>query len=601
MATGRIRHALAPRFPLPRTLRAAREMSRRGRCSLALLLAASLAPAADAAAPDPARTVTIYVHGFELTGADRSGAFGQDIRLSVAENVAGLIGLPVNEARSAGPIAPNAVAATTYYGSQPPAYYTADDRAELARITADWGGGVPRYAFIVARHARWILERSGALRVNFVSASFGSLIVRWMIEKNVGGLAWDGRIARWLTVEGVVSGNWVASHDGLVRLLSYAAPEPIDVRHMDYRWVETYLHAPRTEAASPYYGGILIGQVASTDDGGLGAPLREAMLANGEYQPNDQVQGLMDATFSTSTPSARFEGKPPTRALFHATHTGIQGMRGAWAEAATFLTANRRVTVTMTTARVNDLNEVMLPFWSWAPAEVVFEAQVYSPAVAARWGILDPVSAQIRDGAAVPIERFRRGGETRTIQHVLFDDLVLPEETELRLDLRASEVDYDPRYSVYETAQQPYYDDMGSGTLTVSTREPGTYTFAAGEWSCEVAVDVFDYPAALQPRQPKIPRLPAVPREEVSLVITPNPSRSEVRIVAPAAASTAGPATLEVSDVSGRIVRLMTGVAGEGFAWNGRDEGGRELGAGVYFYRVVTAGRTWTGRSALVR
>ena len=563
-----------------------------------LVLTASLAPAAPAA-PDPLRTATIYVHGFELTGADRHGVFGDDVHEAVAESVAALAGLPTARATS-GPLPSGVVAGTTYYGDLPASYYSDADRAELDRITAEWGGGVPRYAFIVARHARHVLERSGARQVNFVSASFGSLIVRWLIEKNVGGLASEGRIARWLTIEGVVAGNWAASREDLVRLLSFVAPEPVDVRHMGYGWIETYLHAPRTEGDSPYYAGILIGQVASTDDGGAGAPLRDAMLLSGEYQPNDGVQGLTDAWFQSVAAASRFEGMLPTRALFHTEHLGIKGERGAWAEAATFLTATRRVTVTMTSARVSNLHEVQLPFWDWTPAEVVFESKVFSPAAAARWAVSGPLCAHVREGAAAPLERYRSRGETRTFQHVLFDDLVLSEETELRLDLRASEVDYDPRYGVFETAREPYYDDMGGGTLRVSTLEARSYTFTARDWSCQVAVGVFDYPA---PPLVDVPGAPPGPSEIVPLVIAPNPSRSGVRIMAPAPGAEAGAedAILEVMDVSGRIVRRIPGRLGTGFEWNGRDVDGRALDSGVYFCRVTTPRRTWFGRSALLR
>jgi hypothetical protein len=563
-----------------------------------LVLTALLAPAASAALDSPP-TATVYVHGFELTGAERHGVFGDEVHEAVAESVAALAGLPTAQTPS-GPLPSRVVAGTTYYGDQAPSYYRDADRAELDRITAEWGGGVPRYAFIVARHARHVLERSGARQVNFVSASFGSLIVRWLIEKNVDGLAGEGRIARWLTIEGVVAGNWAASHEQLVDLLSVVAPEPVDLRHMDYRWVETHLHTPRTEADSRYYAGLLIGQVASTDDGGAGAPLRDAMLLSGEYQPNDGVQGLDDAWFQNVTAASRFAGMPPTRALFHTDHLGIKNERGAWAEAATFLTATRRVTVTMTSARVSNLHEVQLPFWDWTPAEVLFESRVFSPAAADRWAIAGPLCAHVKEGAAAPLERYGSRGEARSFQHVLFDDLVLPEETRLRLDLRATEVDYDPRYGVFETVQGPFTDDIGGGTLWVSTLTPGSYTFTTADWSCAITVGVFDYPA---PPPVDVPAAPQAPPENASLVVVPNPSPAGVRIIAPApgAAASAENATLEIMDVSGRIVRRISGRLSAGYEWNGRDADGRAVESGVYFYRLAAPGRTWLGRSTRLR
>ncbi|MGH7730772.1 MAG: FlgD immunoglobulin-like domain containing protein [Candidatus Eiseniibacteriota bacterium] len=568
--------------------------------ALACVLIAAPAPArAAGAGHDPNRTATILVHGFELTGADRHGVFGEDMPAALAESVATLASLPVARG-PAGPLPINVVAGTTYYGDAAPSYYTAANRAELDRITAEWGGGVPRYAFIVARHARQVLERSGASQVNIVSASFGSLITRWLIEKDVGGLAGEGRIARWLTVEGLVAGNWVASHDDLVDLLSVVAPEPIDVLHMSYGWIEAHLHAPRGIAESPLYAGILVGQVGSTDDSGNQAALRTAMLVYDEYMPNDGVQALPDAGFAGVAAGSRFAGRTPTQAVFHTDHLGIRSVRAAWAEAATFITASRRVTVTMTRARVANLREPQYPFWNWTPAEVLFESRVFSPAAAARWAITEPLSARVKEGAAAPLRRYRTSGETQELQHVLFDDLVLGEETELRLELRATEVDYDPRYGVFEAYQAPYHDDLGGGTISVSTLGPGSYAFGVPDWSCEITVETFDYPFA---PLVSVPGPGPVGTGHGRLVLSPNPARSQVRIGLPPSADDAADetATLEVLDVSGRAVRRMAGLRRDGFVWDGHDRDGRAVRAGVYLVRVVAPGETWLARACLLR
>ncbi len=553
---------------------------------------------AAAASQDPNHTATIYVHGFEITGADRHGVFGEGIHESLADSVAVLVGLPTS-GDSIGPLPPNVVVGTTYYGDMPPPYYTAADLAELDRTTTIWGGGVPRYAYIVAKYARHVLERSGAQQVNFVSASFGSLVVRWLIEKNVDGLAQDGRIARWLTIEGVLGGNWPASHEELVDLLSIFQPAPIDVRHMSYGWIEANLHNPRTDADSPYYAGIMIGQIGSTDDSYQSAALRNAMLAYGDYQPNDGVQALPDTYFHGVAEPARLLGMPPTFGVFHATHLGIAGSRAAWAQAATFLVAARRVTVTMVDARVVKLREPQLPWWDWRPAEVLLESRVYSATAQARWGIAEPLSAHVKEGAAAPLRRYTTAGETQQFQYVIFDDLVLPDETRLRVDLRAVEVDYDLRYGVVETIQTPYYDDMGGGTVVISTVQQGTYAFAAPDWSCTLSVSVFDYPFA-----PLTGVLDAgAMRSPGALAVSPNPFRANVRI----AASASGPAaaneraTLEIADVSGRVVRRLEGDLQTVFVWDGRDARGRFLPSGVYLHRIVSPRGIGYGRSCFIR
>ena len=572
----------------------------RGRVGVACALAAVLllAMPREAWPNDPARTATIYIQGFEQTGAARDGVFGEDLGDPLLDSVVALAGLPVANGEATLPA--NVVAMTSYYGDTPPPWFTPADRAELDQVTAQWGGGVPRYALIAAKYARHVLQRSGAEHVNFVSASFGSLIVRWLIEKDVGGLASSGRIARWLSIEGLLAGNWAASRDELIDYLDFLDPFPVDVDHMNYAWVSTHLHDPRAEADHANYAGILIGQSVSTDDDYNAGALSTLMRSYDEWQPNDGVQAVADAVFQPVTARSRFLGRPPTLTYFRNDHFAIQQSPSAWAQVATFLTQRRRVTVTMTIARVADLHEPDEWYWDWRPAEVLLESRVVSPAVAARWGVSGPVHVREKEGAVAPLRRFQDHGESQSFTHVLFDDLVLDEEKELRISLRAEEVDYDWRYGVFETAQAPYYDDLGAGTVTVSTLVPGTYTFQAEHWSCTISVSVFDYPFAAPVSVPGT----TAPSPRARLRVSPNPHGAIANVtleggVAPSTGSEI--ATLHVLDVSGRVVRRMTGDARAGFRWDGRDGAGAMLPAGVYLLRVTTPRGSWSTRSALVR
>lgn len=562
-----------------------------------LCLAAALSVlAVRAHAQDPAATATVFVHGFARDGAEQDGMFGWDRAEALLDSVARLTGMPVADGGAVLP--PHVAGATDYYGDTAPPYYTSDDLAELAQVTAQWGGGVPRYALIVAKYARNLMRRSGAAQVNFVSASFGSLVVRWIIERDVEGLASSGAIARWSTIEGLIGGNWAASRDRLVGYIEIVSPFSVDVDHMQYDWVESQFAGARVDADHPLYARILVGQVVSSDDRYGGGALSTLMRTEGEWQPNDGVQVVADAHFRDVSARSRLAGLPPTLSFARSNHFTIQDNRGAWAGLATFLTQRRRVTVTMASARVSDLLEPQEWYWDWRPAEVVLQSRVYSPAVQARWGIRDPISVREKDGAVAPLRRYERNGETQTFTHVLFDDLVLEEETVLDIVLRAEEVDWDDRYGVHETVTTPYYDDMGAGKLRVNAREPGSYAFEGEHWSCTITVAVHDY--GFGPPLDAPPLAPLARR--TALLAAPNPHGANLRLTLAGleAEASTQPATLEVLDLSGRRVRTLRGDAIAGFAWDGRDESGARAPAGIYLHRVTTSRGTWAARSVLL-
>ena len=568
-----------------------------------LLAVAALAAAAPAsAAHDPSVTATIFVHGFSQEGASRSGPYGDEVPLDpAAASIIGLAGLPVL-GRTPEPPPPNVVASTNYYGNVAPAYYTEADLAEIQEVTAQWGGGVPRYALIVAKFARHVMERSGAQQVNFVSGSFGSLVVRWLIEKNIGFLASDGKIARWMSIEGVLGGSWAASRAETLGLLDVLDLHSIDYHHMGYGWVDAQFH-PRLDANNPLYGSILLGTIASTDDTDLSSALSVATTKIEHFRPNDSIQLLEDTYFHVVTEQSRLMGMPPTLSVFNSTHDAIQNHSAAYVQLANFLLQNRRVTITMTSSQILNLHEPQEWYWDLRPAEVILQTRVYSPTIA-RWGIHEAVSARGKEGGVAPIRRYRHNGETQWFRHVVFDDFVLPDEDALVIDLHAEEVDNNWRYGVYESTASPSYDEIGGGKLMVNARTPGTYTFRAGDWVCTFEVSVFEYPFgsgsfAAKRRAARDPALPS--RAEIAL--WPNPFTSNVRIAVTALSTAAAeaPATLSIHDLSGRLVRRMTAPAGASFDWDGRDDEGRSVPPGVYLHRLVTADRTFTGRSLRLR
>jgi hypothetical protein len=84
---------------------------------------------------------------------------------------------------------------------------------------------------------------------------------------------------------------------------------------------------------------------------------------------------------------------------------------------------------------------------------------------------------------------------------------------------------------------------------------------------------------------------------------TPNPTAGEASITF--ALPRRGEVRLRVFDVRGRLVRTLVDgdtAAGEAVAvWKGRDDGGRTVADGVYFYRLEHAGQTLTRKLLLVR
>jgi hypothetical protein len=568
--------------------------------SPAFALAASLVLLGDApagASHDPSRTATIYVQGFESDGAGRQGVFGDDVQLPFVAAVGSLFGLPTTDQPGAAS-RPNVLAATTFYGDTAPAYYAAADRSEIAAVTANWGGGVPRYALIVAKYARHLMQRTGAEQVNFISASFGSLVVRWLVEKDLGGLASDGKIARWMSAEGVLAGNWAASRGELVDLWTRLGASTLDVHHMDYGWIESNLHAPRDAVESSLYADILLGQIGSTNDVSGGEALTALMFAYDQFQPNDGVQALRDAVLQQLAPAARYLGLPPVVATFHADHLGLADHRGAWLQAAAFVTQRRRVTVTLTLAQVTDVHEPHAPLWNWMPAEVVFESRAYSPSAQARWGI-DAVRSEVgAAGAAAPLRRYGTVGETMQIDQLVFDGFVFPQEDELRLELAAKEIDFDVRYRVAETIQQPSVDDLGAVSLFVPLGAPGTYAVQAASWNGVVQVRVTEYPFELPTDTQGIGS--GVGRD---LHLDPNPFSASLRVTVRDANRFGGVegGVLEIYDVGGRRVRRIPGSLRAGFVWDGRSEEDRRLPAGLYLQRLVAGPHTLFAKALLVR
>ena len=452
---------------------------------------------------NPNDTVTVYVHGFSGHGADKTNTvYGEDEHESFMDDIPVFLALPtINNDKDENKT--NVFAATSYYGDTPPSYYTKQDIKDIENVTEKFGGGIPRYALVVAKYAKHLMKRTGAKQVNFVSGSMGALVTRYLIEKNLESLSEDKKIARWLTLEGVVNGNYAASNGDFLKIVKLFERPNIDVDHMSYDWIEDNLASGRKTATSPYYKDILIGHETSTKDDLKEHALTWLLVSNGQYQPNDSYQTVEDTYFHDVAKSSRFRGQLPTHSYFHENHLSIKNNKGVWAEIGTFLTSNKRAKITLTKAKIFNKHEHDIKVTAFGhtiysetnKAEVVFSSKIFSPEVKRRWKINDEISNITIRGAVPGIVKYSHNGDEEILNKVLFDDLVLENEKELQLDLEVNEIDQDFRYGVHENLLKAFdrdYDYIGSSSVRIPLKE-GTYSFKNEFYNYDVKVELVDY------------------------------------------------------------------------------------------------------------
>lgn len=409
-----------------------------------------------ALAPDPAKTVTIQVHGWNLSGSTDDGNVGDDRGGGdVVEGIRRFISLPHS---STDPNAPNQITATEYYGSKLPSYYTAADEAEVKAQK-----GIPRYALIVAKYARHVMARSGAEGINLTCHSMGCLISRYVIENDVGKLASEGRIKHWVSFAGVVNGVALADIDdgSLSKLAKLIGLDLIDVQHMNRKWVEanvvTYDNK-RVEGNNPNWSGIQVHHILATNPKISTAwtiPLMD--LRGYSTVPNDGIvlneemhlQKQADAAKWT-TPSGTLLPVSLSRHL--SDHFQISEHHGAQALAAAAISGKRRARIYLQSVTlVNDKESI---FFDKPPAEVAVESRIRSPYVRSldpSDPLLDEVTMERRNAPVLSMTK----GETKTPQLLLFDGPVFDAQTSLSVNVKLAETDFYPAGGVNENLLSP--------------------------------------------------------------------------------------------------------------------------------------------------
>ncbi len=116
---------------------------------------------------------------------------------------------------------------------------------------------------------------------------------------------------------------------------------------------------------------------------------------------------------------------------------------------------------------------------------------------------------------------------------------------------------------------------------------------------CEFALDDIYYSGGLASGTDR-PEYRPVGAKVLANVPNPFNAGTELRFELPAA----GPYEIEVYDIGGRRVTGFQGIGQVGVnavRWDGRDELGRNAAAGVYHYRLLSAGSTASGKLVLVK
>jgi len=422
------------------------------------------------------KTVTIYVHGYSKGGYNKTSVYGEIDQDIVVDNLAYMTNLPTME--NFDDNSTNILAVATYYGDQAPAYYTQQDLDDIDTVTKTYGGGIPRYATIIAKFAKHVLDVTKADNLNIVSASMGSLVTRWLIEKDLENLATQKKIKKWLSIEGVVRGNYAASNSVLMDLIDPIEKQHIDTKHMAYDWINNNLEG--ISATNENYKPIKMGFIGSTHD--KDGVLDTFLSVNGQLQANDGVQLLKDTYFIT-TPNHR-----PAYTRFYQDHLGIKDDQGAWAQVAVFLTSKRQVKITLVDAQLSNLHEHINKYFN-KRAEVVFQSEVYSPKVYEKFNVNEAISERIVAGGALNLIKYKNENETKEVNQTIFNDYVLDDEKELSVKITGYELDKVLIYGIREISTKSSKASLGTVELNIPLKD-ATFEVIGTDWSGTVKVEV---------------------------------------------------------------------------------------------------------------
>ena len=413
------------------------------------------------------KTVTIYVHGYKEKGYKKEQNYGQKYYDTFKTNLIKYSQLPSN-----------LITAVDYYGDTPPYYYNAQDLEDIEAIDKKYGGGIPKYAHIVAKFAKEALRETNASQVNIVSVSMGSLVSRWLIEKDVEQLSSKNKIAKWITVEGVIRGNYALSQvkeDNF--LLNLLIEKSADTKHMRYQWIEENLNPIPSQMNSPHYKNIEVAQISLTDGKDKSSLLKYLLPLYGSFIPNDGFQLYKDTYFENNI----------SHTILHQSHVDVKNSQASFLNINNYLKSNRRIQITLLNASLTDIYEEITQ--DNKNAEIVFESKVFSPNSKEKWEMQTPIDERLYKSGILPIHYYKKSHTTHNLNQVLFDGFVDQDEKSLDIFLEGFEIDNSQTYNINESESSNNRDSIGLIQTTIELKN-GVYEISSDDWSGYVKVEV---------------------------------------------------------------------------------------------------------------
>jgi len=435
------------------------------------------------------KTVTLYIHGYRQKGFEKEGDYGRGWYNTFYDNLKEFTQLPSIDYEDINSFDKdnfyNFLTSIDYYGQTMPSYYDQEDSDEIEEVNQKYGGGIPKYALIVAKYIKYIIDKTEAQKVNIVSVSMGSLVTRWMIEKNLENLSSDKKIEKWISVEGVIRGNYALSQVDNSSILNLFFTHSPETEQMKYDWIKENLNPNPNEMNSPYYDNILVGQISLTDGTKSNSLLKYVLPLYGGFQPNDGMQILQDTYFDPIKNSIQI----PTHTILHGDHIDIKNNKGAFANIASFLEPKKRVRLTLIDTTVTDIHEDISS--RNRGSEIIFESRIFSEEANQRWNVDEAIDERLFDSGALKIHNYDEAGVTYSLDEMIFNSFVSKDEKELSVSIESYEIDRSSIYNINETNKVSKKESLGEATQIVPLKN-GTYDISAQDWSGKIKVEVLE-------------------------------------------------------------------------------------------------------------